>query len=386
MYTNTLLQILEAIRAGSSSKREIQAQASLSWGSVSQNITALFDLGVIVPEEDDKTTKRKKGRQTQHFVFSGKDYLLLGIEIKPKTIICSLVNLAGIELCSYVLEGRITEANLFERVNMAHDEIVKKAKIKSKNISAVSFSLTGAVDARQMIWLATPKIPSINNFAFSKVSGIFPEAGYIRIEHDITALAKTVIKQSSIDSGNYVFIFISDGIGMTVYQDGKFLSGSRGLAGEVGHIPYECGLPGKCACGNENCLELFLSTGGILNKIKTFKGFDSAASFDEAVTKLNFVQKNKILEYIIPLLNRLAITACNIFDPETLIISGDAIAPWIDLLELGFEKQLKQRTWRSSPGKVLLYKMNSFSSAYGTTLGLETKVFPSIADHLAEKS
>lgn len=390
MRSNTIAKILEAIRDGSVSKREIQAYSSFSWGNVSQNINYLLDAGIIVSSGKALANNGKAGRQTRQFAFTSKKYLTLGMEIRAEGIECSLVNLSGDEIysCNCKLPEPVNQKNLLPSANKALIDILNRNNLGKDSISAISFSLTGAVDVKNMLWLKTPKIKSIDNFDFKEAFRFFPGIPHISIHHDVTALAGTVKKSYPDSSGNYVLIFISDGIGMAVHTENGFISGERGLAGEIGHIPYEAVRGGlvACSCGNKNCLELFLSSGGILRRLhKSSKTVNSIMKFKETVNSLDQKQKEEVCKYIFPLLIHLAVSACNIFDPGTLFIGGEAIEFCVDFLkEAGFEEELRKKTWHSSPGKFVFYKMDSYSSAYGAASGLENQIFRDISEKSAD--
>ncbi len=55
-----------------------------------------------------------------------------------------------------------------------------------------------------------------------------------------------------------VYLTISTGVGSGVITGGKLLLGSRGIAGEAGHMTIDMHGP-VCACGNRGCLEVYAS-------------------------------------------------------------------------------------------------------------------------------
>lgn len=59
-----------------------------------------------------------------------------------------------------------------------------------------------------------------------------------------------------------VYITVSTGLGGGIIADGKLYGGARGSAGEIGHTVVDPGGP-ACLCGNNGCLEAFISDMGI---------------------------------------------------------------------------------------------------------------------------
>ncbi|MZG17390.1 ROK family protein, partial [Streptomyces sp. SID5914] len=60
-----------------------------------------------------------------------------------------------------------------------------------------------------------------------------------------------------------VYVRLSDGVGGGLVVGGQLVTGSSGLAGELGHVTVEpAGRP--CRCGKRGCLETVASVPGIL--------------------------------------------------------------------------------------------------------------------------
>lgn len=75
--------------------------------------------------------------------------------------------------------------------------------------------------------------------------------------HEEKALNRAQPKATD-DLSDYITIDFSAGVGMSVVANGKYLSGTSGFAGEIGHIVMNP--DGKlCGCGNRGCLETLAS-------------------------------------------------------------------------------------------------------------------------------
>ncbi|MDE6077415.1 MAG: ROK family protein, partial [Muribaculaceae bacterium] len=63
---------------------------------------------------------------------------------------------------------------------------------------------------------------------------------------------------------NFIVLTLGTGVGAGVVCDGHLLSGTRGFAGELGHVtfPFAAGRP--CGCGRTGCLQTVASAKGIL--------------------------------------------------------------------------------------------------------------------------
>ncbi len=62
---------------------------------------------------------------------------------------------------------------------------------------------------------------------------------------------------------NVVAVTLGTGVGGGIIVNGKIMTGSRGAAGEIGHIHVEDKETEACGCGNYGCLEEYASATGI---------------------------------------------------------------------------------------------------------------------------
>ena len=67
---------------------------------------------------------------------------------------------------------------------------------------------------------------------------------------------------------NIIMITLGTGVGGGVILGGKILTGSKGAAGEIGHITVNYDEEDTCGCGKRGCLEQFASATGIVKEAK----------------------------------------------------------------------------------------------------------------------
>ncbi len=79
------------------------------------------------------------------------------------------------------------------------------------------------------------------------------------IENDVRAAAAGILDRRLLgDVEDFVYLSVGTGISAGVVLGGRLHRGTRGLAGEVGHIVVDAGGP-RCACGLAGCLETIAS-------------------------------------------------------------------------------------------------------------------------------
>jgi glucokinase len=133
-------------------------------------------------------------------------------------------------------------------------------------------------------------------------------------------------------SRSIVMITLGTGVGGGVVIDGKILTGSRGAAGEIGHLCVNYHEQDTCGCGKHGCLEQYASATGIVKeagrllakdkretvlraKELTAKHiFDAAKQGDEVAKELT--------EQLGAYLGMAASYLAQIVDPEVFVIGG----------------------------------------------------------------
>lgn len=77
---------------------------------------------------------------------------------------------------------------------------------------------------------------------------------------------------------NFIVITLGTGVGSGIVCDGHLLSGSRGFAGELGHVVVMRDSDRHCGCGRNGCLETFCSARGIVETARRMLATDGSPS------------------------------------------------------------------------------------------------------------
>ncbi len=73
---------------------------------------------------------------------------------------------------------------------------------------------------------------------------------------------------------NFIMLTLGTGVGAGVICDGHLLSGSRGFAGELGHIFFHFAADRSCECGRNGCLQTVASAGGVVETARRMLAAD----------------------------------------------------------------------------------------------------------------
>lgn len=148
-------------------------------------------------------------------------------------------------------------------LRVAVDALAAELNVSADSIAAVGAGAPAANGATGQIQVSTnlpwdAPVPLAK--ALSDAFGI-PAA----ITNDANAAAAgEMIYGVARGMRNFIVITLGTGVGSGIVCDGHLLSGSRGFAGELGHVVV-CGDSDRpCGCGRSGCLETYCSACGIV--------------------------------------------------------------------------------------------------------------------------
>jgi len=225
--------------------------------------------------------------------------------------------------------------------------VMKKAIEIAKGYSdfeAIGISTTGQVDSNKgIIVYANDNVP---NYSGTKVKEIFEKEFGLptTVENDVNSAA---MGETHFGSGrkhnDLLCLTYGTGIGGAIVFDRKIYGGSKGLAGEFGHIVTHPN--GKlCACGQNGCYEQYASTTALVREAKNYRsdltsGRIIFTEWEKGDDKIKVIVDEWIAEIAFGL-----VTLIHIFNPSALILGGGILSePYISkgVNDLIYKKVMK---------------------------------------------
>lgn len=158
-------------------------------------------------------------------------------------------------------------------------------------------------------------------------------------EADFGALAELWLGDGT--PRDFLHVSAEIGIGAAVVVDGGLLRGTRGFAGELGHVPVEPYGP-ECPCGGRGCLEQYAGEEAVLRAAGLEPGEDRVGLLATRAAEGDEDVRRALLDAGTAL--GIALTgAVNLLDPESVVLGGAlaGLAPW---LLPSLEAELDRRT------------------------------------------
>jgi predicted NBD/HSP70 family sugar kinase len=165
----------------------------------------------------------------------------------------------------------------------------------------------------------------------------------VTVENDVKAL--TTAEHwfgEGVGAESFALVTVGTGIGCGLVVNGRLVSGTHGVAGEIGHIGIDTNGP-ICHCGSRGCVEAIAGTDAIVAQAREGTGrpeltIDDAIALardGEEIVSAIFARAGNAIGCAIA-------AVANLVGPARIVVSGEGLAAY-DLFEThirtGFERQ-----------------------------------------------
>lgn len=294
----------------------------------------------------------------------------LAIDVGGTKLVYAIVNSDG-EFLSEI--KRTSTPQKIDELKTTFKNIIEEYE---NEVDVIAFATAGAVNLENTsVDSSTPNMPDgYNSLNFKSLS-----KKPVYVENDANAAAWAEYKKgAAIGDNNTIIITLGTGVGGGFIVDGKLLRGKSGRGGEVGSMKTNS--RGRfCTCHRKNCFEAYASGTGLKktaeelaandlifkssiysnkqpDEVTTYDIIDGLKKNDEYSKKVFKVWKDDLA---IGLIN-----ITNIFDPESIVISG-GMGEFIDTVEL---ESIVNSEIVVSPVKIKLAKAGNYSGMIGAAL------------------
>lgn len=309
---------------GEGTKRKVSAETDLSFATVSNICNAFREKGYLM--ETQLSGEKTLGRIPTPLTLNAERIVTVCFDLTKKGVIVAAVldawNKFLYETCeSYDAAGQI------HHVIDCCTEIYQQAilpRFCEENIVGVGIAVPGIfeTDTHNIV---SSEIPLFNN---QPMRDLFREKlhkpVYIDNESNLCAAAMRQPDREKQLLHDIIYVFADAGLGVGVVTGGALVTGSKGYAPEICHIPI--GNPNlKCRlCGNYGCVESDLQMEGYIRKynLNGDSRVEDLAAFSDALEKGDGIAK-KVLEENVRIMGSLLSILNNMFNPSVIYIGGE---------------------------------------------------------------
>jgi glucokinase len=247
----------------------------------------------------------------------------IGIDIGGTKVAVGIVEGTG-KLLHYTIlstDLEITPVQMIRQISLAVGELIVESGIEEEQIVGIGIGAPGPLDARRGRITCPPNMPKwLDVPIVAELSEAFSYPILLDNDANAATLAEKWIGAAQ-DSEHFVYLTISTGIGAGLYLDSKLISGSRGNAGDVGHVVVDPS-KGTCACGQKGCLEWVASGTAIARQGSELMGTELTTQEVFELYQAGNTKITALIDDVFTAIGVGCVTLINLFDPEKIVIGG----------------------------------------------------------------
>ncbi|ANH90398.1 ROK family protein [Streptomyces sp. SAT1] len=370
MRRRNLARVLHTVSAeGPLSRAAVASRIGLTRAAVSTLVDELVRSGLL--EELGPERPGRVGRPGSALAVSGRGPAGIGAEVGVDHLAACAVDLRGTVRARAVRHGtnrgRAPEPVAAD-LGALISEVVAEARDQGLWPAGLAVAVPGLVarDGRTVV-----RAPNLD-WHDTDLGVLLPGACPLTVDNEANFGALAELWLGRDTPPDFLHVSAEIGIGAAVVVDGRLLRGTRGFAGELGHVPVEPEGP-ACPCGGRGCLEQYAGEEAVLRAAGLEAGegrvglLATRAAAGDARVRGALRDAGRALG--------VALTgAVNLLDPETVVLGGAlaGLAPW---LLPSLEAELDRRT----AGPACPVSVSSFGPE-GPLLGAAHSVVRAVLD------
>ncbi|MFF4274480.1 ROK family protein [Streptomyces sp. NPDC001536] len=339
MRRRNLARVMHTVSAeGPLSRAAVASRIGLTRAAVSTLVDELIRSGLL--EELGPERPGRVGRPGSALAVSAHGPAGIGAEVGVDHLAVCAVDLRGQVRARAVRHGANrgrSPAPVIEELTELIDRVVAEAAGEGLWPAGLAVAVPGLVARDDRTVVRAPNL----DWHDTDLGALLPTAFPLTVDNEANFGALAELWLGDGTPLDFLHVSAEIGIGAAVVVAGGLLRGTRGFAGELGHVPVEPEGP-QCPCGGRGCLEQYAGEEAVLRAAGLEPGGDRvgllatrAAEGDEAV-RLALRDAGRALG--------VALTgAVNLLDPENVVLGGElsGLAPW---LLPSLEAELARRT------------------------------------------
>ncbi|WP_405089148.1 ROK family protein [Microbispora sp. NBC_01189] len=316
-----LLSILRDGRART--RAELVQLTGLSRSAVSQRIDALLHQRLILPAEE---TAPSGGRPATAFSFNRGARLVLSADLDVTHARVAVSDLGGAVLAERAADlpiDRGPEPTLSWVLDTFRELLAECGRTVS-DVCGVGVGLPGPVDHESGTAVSPPIMPGWDGFPVPDWLG--ERLGVpVLVDNDVNIMTLGEHWAAYPGVAHLIFVKVGTGIGCGIIAGGRLHRGSRGAAGDIGHIRISTLDQVQCRCGYFGCLEAVAGGAALVARLRDV-GHDVADGRDVVrLTKEGNPQAIRLVRQGGREVGSTLASIVNFFNPTMIVIGGDLV-------------------------------------------------------------
>jgi predicted NBD/HSP70 family sugar kinase len=344
------------------SRADLARHLNITRGVVSTLVQELILEGVIY---EGATGETARGRKPTFLHTRTHDRLAIAVDVRFSKTYVMLCDFSGRQLA---LEAHDTIFNVPEFIKDLSVRIRRMLKIHGEKAKCegIGVVVPGMVDQRTGLILNAPALGWRGVEIRDKLAAATRLPVQIENSGRACSLAQLWLERADATGANsFVFISVSDGVGVGMVANGELVRGHDHIAGEFGHMPLNLDGP-RCMCGATGCWEAYISN---LATLSRYFGWDLSQlnpnslrnAENSSFTVLDLIARARVgdtkaiaaIQTTARFLGLGLGTIVNIINPDCIYLAGEITTAWA-LIENIVREAMAERTLTGSAARTPL--------------------------------
>ncbi len=319
-------QVLAALgRHGGLTRPQLVEVTGLSRSTISDLVSELLVAGTL-HEGDPAGQTGGRGRPARTVALTASAGVVAGLDYGHSHIHAALATLDGTVL---------REARVAQDINDSPEKAIasgvrllrrlcREQSVALAEVRCVGIGLPAPVDPETGVITGNNILP--NWVDLDPVDRFHTALGTpVSLDNDANLGARAELSALDEPRANLIYVKASTGIGCGIVLNGEVYRGTRGIAGELGHIqvPNAADL---CRCGSRGCLETVVSLSRVVRDLATVSPEVRDAAGILALLANSDPAATRLVGDAGRLIGRVLADMCNFLAPDVVIIGGELSA------------------------------------------------------------
>jgi predicted NBD/HSP70 family sugar kinase len=261
-------RVLQVLREqGALSRNQIARAVGLSRTTLSEITGSLLQRGAIIVIDTDAAHREGSGRPAERLALDPASGQFMGVDFGHRRVHVTVAD-ASHEIVasgSARYEDRVDWPTRLDVAFRLIERLSDEYGVHYGALQGVGIGIPGPYSGKPDVRGFPSHRAAADGFHEASVDEAFGErfGAPVIVDNNtrLAALAEAIFGAKAIE--NLLYVRLSDGVGGGLVVGGRLVSGSAGLAGELGHVTVRAdGDP--CRCGKNGCLETIASVPAIL--------------------------------------------------------------------------------------------------------------------------
>ena len=339
--------VLNLVRAHQPiSRADLARTMGVRRGSVSLIVNDLLQSGLVI---EGATGKTVRGRKPTFLHIDSRRRTVIAVDVRASQTYIMQADLLGKPLTGVIGFPTLRDPKLL--VSAIAKRVRALLTEHGGECEGIGVSVPGMIEQSTMRVLHAPTLGWRN----VDLRGPLAAETGLRVELENSgracALAQLWAMHGAAPVGDFVFVTVSDGVGVGVIMRGEPMRGRHNIAGEFGHVPLSLNGP-RCSCGATGCWEAYIS-----NRATVARYFGRQAESQEPIPAAEHsftvedliararggdVRARAAIQTTGRYMGIGLVSVVNVFDPARVYVGGEITAAW-DLIEADVRTAFAER-------------------------------------------